>query len=170
VIADDLREYVELAWTHSPTFREQCRQLGAARAMVLVRSSEATSRAEARIGRTDDGVIVACVGVRRSREVIEFIAHELEHVLERIDGVNFLDVKRPGAGVSASGGAFETTRADATGRRVAQEVRAGLKERRPANAARVQSLEAATALRRLDVVVVPEQIVGSQRPLDYRQA
>src|SRR5688572_9196174 len=41
----------------------------------------------ARIGRTDDGVIVARDSVRRSREVIEFIAHELEHVLERIDGV-----------------------------------------------------------------------------------
>ena len=124
LIATDLREFVELAWNHSPSFRDQCRQLGAARAMVIVRSSQETSRAEARIGRSADGVTVARVSVRRSRDAIEFIAHELEHVLEHLEGVTFLDVKRSGSGISVSGGAFETRRADDAGRRVASEVRA----------------------------------------------
>ncbi|WP_157899702.1 hypothetical protein [Luteitalea pratensis] len=66
---------------------------------------------------------MAHVSVRRSRDAIELIAHELEHVLEHLEGVTFLDVKRPGSGISLSGGAFETRRADDSGRRVAAEVR-----------------------------------------------
>jgi len=55
---------------------------------------------------------------------VELIAHELEHVLERLEGVNFLlGAQVRGSGISLSGGTFETTRAIDAGRRVAREVR-----------------------------------------------
>jgi hypothetical protein len=51
------------------------------------------------------------------------IAHELEHIIERIDGVHVelmaaLDIQ----GVDRNGNAFETARAKETGRAVAREV------------------------------------------------
>ena len=125
LISGDLREFAELAWNHSATFRDQCRQLGAARAVVIVRSSQETFRAKARIGLSADGVTVAHVSVRRSPLAVELIAHELEHVLERTEGINYLlQTTRPHSGVSRSAAGFETRRADDAGRRVAEEVRA----------------------------------------------
>ncbi len=125
LISGDLREFAELAWNHSATFRDQCRQLGAARAVVIVRSSQETFRAKARIGLSADGVTVAHVSVRRSPLAVELIAHELEHVLERTEGINYLlQTTRPHSGVSRSASGFETRRADDAGRRVAEEVRA----------------------------------------------
>jgi hypothetical protein len=128
LVAKDLREFAELAWRDSATFRDQCRKLGAARAVLIVRSSQEIFGAEARIGRSSDGATVARVRVRRSAEAlegVELIAHELEHVLEHVEGVKLLlETRRAGSGVSLSGGTFETKRAIDTGRRVAQEVRA----------------------------------------------
>ena len=125
LIPGDLREFAELAWNHSATFRDQCRQLGAARAVVIVRSSQETWRAQALIGLSADGVTVAHVRVRRSPRAVELIAHELEHVLERTEGINYLlQTTRPRSGVSLSGSSFETRRALDAGRRVAEEVRA----------------------------------------------
>ena len=124
LVAEDLREFAKLAWDHSVTFRKQCRKLEAARAVVIVQSSQQTSQAEARIGISCEGVIVARVRVRRSANAVELIAHELEHVLERLEGVNFLlGAQLRGSGISLSGGTFETTRAIDAGRRVAREVR-----------------------------------------------
>ncbi len=124
LVAEDLREFAKLAWDHSVTFRKQCRKLEAARAVVIVQSSQQTSQAEARIGISCEGVMVARVRVRRSANAVELIAHELEHVLERLEGVNFLlGAQLRGSGISLSGGTFETTRAIDAGRRVAREVR-----------------------------------------------
>ena len=50
LISGDLREFPELAWNHSATFRDQCRQLGATRAVVIVQSSQRMLKAQARIG------------------------------------------------------------------------------------------------------------------------
>ena len=56
-------------------------------------------------------------------KAIELLAHELEHVVERVEGRNLLlSVGRSGAGVVLNRGAFETTRAIDAGSRVAAEV------------------------------------------------
>ena len=53
----------------------------------------------------------------------EFLAHEIEHVLEQIDGVNLRVLAINGVhGVHQRRGAYETSRAFAIGRRVAREV------------------------------------------------
>jgi hypothetical protein len=86
-------------------------------------SSRETWRAETRIGVTREGVTFAHVRLRRTVGAVELMAHELEHVLERVEGVNLLmEASRGSSRVSVSGGAFETQRAIDSGRRVAAEV------------------------------------------------
>jgi hypothetical protein len=125
VLRGDLREVVELAWDHSASFRHQCRMLGAAGAVLIAESSRKTPTAGTRIGLSAEGVLVARIVVCRCRQAAEYLAHELEHVLERVEGINYLfELGRVGSRVSLSGGAFETRRAYDAGRRVAAEMRA----------------------------------------------
>ena len=122
-----LRPLLEQLWSRSVTFRQQCRRLAGAQAVVLLQGATAKETpwdAESRIGVLDNGRVVARVRVRTGRESVEVIAHELEHVLERIDGVQLpLDALRRGSGTTLAGGAFETRRATDAGRQVAKEVR-----------------------------------------------
>jgi hypothetical protein len=134
---DHLRPLIDELWTRSVTFRQQCRRLAGARAVVLLHGASAAEtvwNAESRIGLLDDGRVMARVRVRVGRESVEVIAHELEHVLERIDGVHLaLDALRRGSSTTLAGGAYETRRATEAGRRVAKEVRAThAAKRRPA--------------------------------------
>jgi hypothetical protein len=111
----------------SPTFRRQWARLAAARHLsVLIRSegppsdrAGALTQIQQRGGRMD-----AVVQVGLSRRSAELIAHELEHVIEQLDGID-LHVKSllPASGVRRVWdlGAYETTRAIATGLRVARE-------------------------------------------------
>jgi len=122
-----LRPLLDELWARSVTFRQQCRRLAGAHALVLLQGASADETvwtAESRIGVQGDGHVVARVRVRFGRESVEVIAHELEHVLERLDGVQLpLDALRPGSGTTLYGGAYETRRATDAGRQVAKEVR-----------------------------------------------
>jgi hypothetical protein len=122
-----LRPLVEELWSRSVTFRQQCRRLAGAQAVVLLQGASAGETvwdAESRIGVLGNGRVMARVRVRAGRESVEVIAHELEHVLERIDGVQLpLDALRRGSGTTVAGGAYETRRATDAGRQVAKEVR-----------------------------------------------
>jgi hypothetical protein len=118
-----LRAFADLAWEHSASFRNQCQRLGAARAVVIVQFSRETLRAASTIGRSREGVTVARVRIGKTTRAVELIAHELEHVLEQVDGVKLLwEASRPGSGVVLLGGAYETRRAVDAGFRVAREV------------------------------------------------
>lgn len=122
-----LRALLDQLWAGSVTFRQQCRRLWGAGAVVVLQGASAAEtvwNAESRIGLLDSGRVMARVRVRLGRESVEVIAHELEHVLERLDGIQLaLDAMRPGSGTTLAGGAFETRRATEAGRRVAKEVR-----------------------------------------------
>lgn len=122
-----LRPLLDELWSRSVTFRQQCRRLAGAHALVLLQGASAGEivwTAESRIGRLGDGRVLARVRVRTGRESVEIIAHELEHVLERVDGVQLaLDAMKRGSGTTIAGGAFETRRATEAGRQVAKEVR-----------------------------------------------
>lgn len=137
-VTGELRAIAELVWEQSPTFREQCGKLAASGAVMIVHptSTRITFRAETRIGVTQDGIALAIARVRPSRRTIEHIAHELEHVLEYIEGVNFIwEARRGGSGVRLVGGAYETPRAVDAGRRVAREVREFVRAGREVGAA-----------------------------------
>ena len=125
------RELLEAMVRKSPTFRRQCQRLAHTEA-VTVRlrlastSSGPMARARTNIVRGPDG-LVAMVEIRVLEDAAELIAHEIEHVIEQIDGV---DLKKqslhPGKGVTeCQDGSFETIRAVRVGQLVAQETRAG---------------------------------------------
>ena len=121
VITKALRPSVQLAWARSPTFRSQCARLAQAGTIVFVHSVTSVQilrQAQSVIGVTEDGATVARVLVRLSADTVEAIAHEFEHVLEYLEGV---DHRRSGTMLSHD--AYETDRAMDAGTRVAREVR-----------------------------------------------
>jgi hypothetical protein len=130
LVDDMLQPLVAEMYAQSPTFREQCRRIAAARYLrVFVRPVFArtvtTARARATISRFSEGAIIATVFLPtplRHEDALELIAHELEHVIEQIDRVDLARLADTGAGASRlADGAFETERARRAGRTVAAE-------------------------------------------------
>jgi hypothetical protein len=129
------RALVSRMLERSATFRNQCERLGRARHLTIEIKAEMsrrpeTTRAWTNISRAADARLHAIVTVPPGTRQAELIAHELEHVLEQLDGVNLQDLSR----IRSSGvrecqcddtGAYETTRAIKTGLRVAEEVGEG---------------------------------------------
>ena len=72
-------------------------------------------------------LIAADIHVPAAGEVVELIAHELEHVIEQLDGVDLrAHARRSRATTSVEeNGTFETRRAVEAGRTVAWEVKGG---------------------------------------------
>jgi len=116
----------------SPTFRRQLIRIAAEPRLtvhveVLPERSIPGARAVTRLVRRD-GMLTARIEVSALDDVVELIAHEIEHVIEQIDGVDLATYAGlPGTGVhtvAAGGIAFETVRASRIGENVAREVRA----------------------------------------------
>jgi hypothetical protein len=123
----DLRQHMEMMLQRSATFRQQCRQLDAPRVRVEihrdVRLSDKAYRALTVIRRSDDR-IVASVEITGFGDPTEWLAHEIEHVLEQIDGVDIRRLVRTRHDAwPSTAGAFETMRAIRAGQTVRQEVR-----------------------------------------------
>jgi hypothetical protein len=119
---------VDAMLARSPTFRRQCARIAAAPYLSVVIRNEAPvgtrARALTEIQRVSGDRVVAFVRVGISAASGELIAHEIEHILEQLDGVD-LPVKSRlrGSGVRRLSEleAYETTRAIVTGQRVARE-------------------------------------------------
>lgn len=119
---------VDAMLARSPTFRRQCARIAAAPYLsVIIRSDPPVGtrvRALTEIQRLSGGRVEAFVKVGHSAATGELIAHEIEHILEQLDGVDLRVKSRlRGSGVRrlAELEAYETTRAIVTGRRVARE-------------------------------------------------
>jgi hypothetical protein len=115
----------------SPIFREQCARLKAIRHVRVTLTVDlrgivyrTTSRADTEMKRYEYGFVAATVRLRSISQAEELIAHELEHVLEYVDGIDHRAVSRrdPGEVWLGADGRFETARAIDTGRRVAAEL------------------------------------------------
>jgi hypothetical protein len=132
-IAATYRAVVGEMFRYSPTFRRQCNRLARASTLqVEIRVARlpdgTTDEALTRIVRRPDGVIEAGVQVGSSGDPALLIAHEFEHILEQLDGVDLpLMATRAGSGVHRVPGSrhFETDRAIAAGHRVQEEVSRG---------------------------------------------
>lgn len=123
----------------SATFRAQLLHLGSL-ALVRIRivmsptligsAHEPPCRADAELRRYQFGRIDALVRLPSRHNAPELIAHELEHVREFAEGMNFrLLAARASSGVwYAHTGHYETERALAIGKRVALEVKRGTVE------------------------------------------
>src|SRR4029077_17928611 len=103
----------------SPTFRRQSARL-AEHPDVIVRLEIAKAVQDTRGARSAvtrlNGELTAAVEIelRKPELYVEHIAHELEHVLEQIDGTDLARLARQGLdGVMNFGGSFETARARA---------------------------------------------------------
>jgi len=120
--------YLDRMIRMSPTFRSQCRRLGAVPSVrVQLRLEDPQRQPSSFRARTvfarDQGVLVAAdILLSPSPDAVELIAHEIEHVLEQLDGVD-LDAHVGSGNVrKRADGAFETRRATEAGLRVAREV------------------------------------------------
>jgi hypothetical protein len=112
----------------SETFRRQCLRIAATRVLrihiAIVPPPGGDYRAVTAIARYDTGSLRAHVLVVFGENYIELLAHELEHVLEQIDGVDLRTGTVSGRAQAQPDGSFETRRATAAGRQVWREYEA----------------------------------------------
>jgi len=126
-VSDGVLPLVRTMWLRSPTFRRQCARLvenPAVTVTIAFSSPSANVHARTHIARDGSGILATVeIGSSSPDLFVEHIAHELEHILERIDGVDHLRLARQGVdGILISEGDYETARARAIGRKVAREV------------------------------------------------
>ena len=123
--------YVDSMVRRSPTFRRQCLRLANAPWLTVVlerlhaHPSE-MARARTRFSTDTVGRRIATMAIRSLDDQIELIAHELEHVIEQLDGVDLrARATLPATGVHSRDDEreFETIRAISAGRAVSEEVR-----------------------------------------------
>jgi hypothetical protein len=132
-VADILRPAVTSMLRYSPTFRRQCGRIGRSAELhvVIQRSVLQGTPADAaltRVTRGASGRLDADVQIGSLPDAVLLIAHEFEHILEQLDEVDLSAMAaRSGTGVRADSrfGHFETERAVAAGKRVAEEVSRG---------------------------------------------
>jgi hypothetical protein len=116
----------------SPTFRRQCQRIANAPRLTVELQRPGTewpqgTRARTRFVRERGGALTAHVEIPPLDDGFELIAHEIEHVIEQLDGIDLAArAARPNTGVTlvvAGRTVFETTRAAWIGRAVSEEVR-----------------------------------------------
>ena len=126
-LEDGLQPIVRSALEHSPKFRQQCRALAAAprlRATVSLayRRGIGATRARTSFRQYQFGTLAAEIEIRSAPELTELLAHEFEHLIEQLDGVDLKALAKEGMAHRLADGAFETARAVAAGQQVAGEV------------------------------------------------
>ena len=109
----------------SDTFRSQCARI-ASDPRVRVRlaiscSVEGNSRAQTLFRRYRTGTLVADVDILFGENYRELLAHEFEHVIEQLDGVNLRREAADGRAWEVEKGTFETRRAFLAGTQVLRE-------------------------------------------------
>ena len=123
------RTTVELMIERSSMFRRQCMRLAAATHLTVIvkmlHPNNSGPRAQTEIKREDGGRLVATVSINPHGDFMELLAHELEHVIEQLDGIDLAakaSVARSGVR-SCVDGTFETSRAVRVGSVVAVQSR-----------------------------------------------
>jgi hypothetical protein len=132
VVAAMYRPMVEHMLRDSPTFRRQCVRIAAEPDLTVhLRFSppprRSTHRAKTRFTRDASGHLTAVIEIGPFDDTQELIAHEFEHVIEQLDGVDLAArAARPHTGVVPIGHqstVYETTRAQRVGLKVVSELR-----------------------------------------------
>jgi hypothetical protein len=147
----------------SDTFRRQCERIAATRVLrvrfELTPFRSQIDRASTVVRRYEAGGIRADVTIRFAGNYVELIAHELEHVLEQVEGVDLWTERSAGRAQLIDTGAFETRRATAAGLQVWTEFEMHPKIGRPLPAGRSASTAAAgLSVQRGRVLQLPEPI------------
>jgi hypothetical protein len=125
------RRLFDEMWRGSATFRRQWTRLAGARVRVTIvldkPGARGGPRAYAQLSRTPDLRVQIWLPLV-DLSAVEYLAHEIEHVLEALDEVDLPLAMEQGVHGATSGAGklavFETNRAKAIGRLVAREVEA----------------------------------------------
>ena len=125
-LSHDLGRVLQRLHDRSATFRTQCERIGRAPHLrVTIRlNTSMPSRCRAFTSVRGQGrQITADVNVPPSRSLVELVAHEFEHLLEQVEGLDLRALARiRGSGVrEMERELFETDRAIRAGRLVAEE-------------------------------------------------
>lgn len=126
-----LERVVERMWRTSPLFRAQCARIADEPTLVVAVWYDNSAvpggrRAVTTFVRHARRLVSAQVRLARGDDPVELLAHELEHIVEQLDGVNLaVAVLRGERVMRARDGSFETQRAIDAGLRVQREVRQG---------------------------------------------
>ena len=108
----------------SETFRAQCNRIAQARHVrvkIDMTSTLDSARLEPMEHRLGAGAIAAEIDLLFGENYRELLAHEFEHILEQIDGVDLRHEAAEGRAWALPGGVFETRRAFAAGMQVLRE-------------------------------------------------
>jgi len=125
----DLRPILEQAMRRSATFQRQLQML---RQTQRVRMSVTYGgvrgmrmfQAHSTVTRHQYGALMVDTELFAPADMVELVAHEIEHVCEQIEGVDLRALSlRHDSGVYDMGGHYETQRAIAAGHRVSRELR-----------------------------------------------
>ena len=115
--------------SRSPAFRRQWQRLERFPRLTirieLVHANQISHDAHAAttIAVLHDGSVDAAVAIPGGRRLAELVAHEMEHILERLDGVNAANQHALGDhSVRRGSGTFETARAVLVGQLVAKQL------------------------------------------------
>jgi hypothetical protein len=130
VVTPLLQPVIDTMWRTSPTFRAQCARLRQAPSLIVTVSIGSRPRvgaARGRVyvdrpaGRAARANILIAQDFRSFAELVEVLAHEVEHVIEQLDGVELRADSSHGV-YQLANGSFETARAVHVGQQVAGEV------------------------------------------------
>lgn len=130
VVASAFSSAVDTMLARSGTFRRQCGRIAAV-PYLTVRIEQAVRlptgvRAQMRMMR-EGSRPVALIEIPTLTDTVELIAHEIEHVIEQLDGIDLRAHARKShssvRAISSDETRYETRRAHRVGRLVAQEVR-----------------------------------------------
>ena len=125
-----LQPVVRALLAKSATFRRQWDTINASRLVrVRVRSimllqDDSRARARAQVSRYAHGSMRATIEIPIAADVTELLPHELEHVIEQLEGVDLPGLAQRGEQgvVEVRRGIYETARAQAAGLQVVREV------------------------------------------------
>lgn len=127
-VDDQLRPIIDDLLARSPAFRRQwqrpLREPRLSITLELVHANQIVdAHAATKVSAHPDGSLHAVVAIPGGRRLAELIAHEVEHVLERLDGVRVATRHAMGdPTVRRASGTFETARAVLVGQLVAAEI------------------------------------------------
>jgi len=130
VASEAYRHLLDVMLRGSPTFRRQCLRIGSEPLLTVYINLAPPSwptgvRAVTRFRRQPDGRLSAHIAIGAPNDAVELLAHEFEHIIEQVDGVDLAALAaRPRTGVRRQmPDAFETARATRVGLRVTGELR-----------------------------------------------
>ncbi len=129
-LSRDLQRVAADMMQRSPTFRAQLERLARTEGLIVTAEFDPTIghrsfRARSVIHRLRTGETVAVIGIASHGNPVEWLAHEFEHVLELVEGVDLPALARRSGAVwrTGDGDMFETERAIRAGQRVLGEMR-----------------------------------------------